>query len=81
MLDDKSGEWLADARKRFGLSQPELARRLGVSRQAVNAWERGKKRISPKRWPLILTVLQDLTTEHEELRQRIAKLLEAWDIH
>ena len=35
-------EKIFQCRKRSGLSQEELAERLGVSRQAVSKWESGK---------------------------------------
>lgn len=39
-MDVETGNRLAEYRKKFGLSQEELADRLGVSRQAVSKWER-----------------------------------------
>jgi len=37
-----------EKRKEFGLTQQELGRRVGVSRQAINAIERGK--FDPSIW-------------------------------
>lgn len=43
MLETKKiGNRIAEARKRFGLSQAELAQRLFISSQAVGKWERGE---------------------------------------
>lgn len=39
------GDRLRDARQRVGLSQPELARLLGKSKQLVSAWEQGRSEI------------------------------------
>jgi DNA-binding XRE family transcriptional regulator len=39
-------------RTRLGLSRPELARLIGVSREGLRQWERGAP-ISPDRWPII----------------------------
>lgn len=35
------GERIRELRERAGFSQSELARRLGISRTSVNAWESG----------------------------------------
>ncbi|PSR17281.1 XRE family transcriptional regulator [filamentous cyanobacterium CCP3] len=42
---------LKQLRQRVGLTQAELARRIGVSNRAVRAWEKGE-------YPPTLTVLQ-----------------------
>jgi len=38
-----AGSLITDARRRAGLSQSELARRAGMPRSVVNAYERGKR--------------------------------------
>ena len=42
------GERLRDLRRRLGLSQEQLARRLGVSFATVNRWESGRTQISAR---------------------------------
>jgi transcriptional regulator with XRE-family HTH domain len=46
--EDSVGERLRHLRRRLGLSQEQLARRLGVSFATVNRWESGRTQISPK---------------------------------
>ncbi len=41
-MDLKTAQRLLDYRKKAGLSQEELAEKIGVSRQAVSKWERGE---------------------------------------
>src|SRR3984957_8485033 len=45
---DSVGEGLKDLRRRLGLSQEQLARRLGVSFATVNRWESGRTQISAR---------------------------------
>jgi predicted ATPase/DNA-binding CsgD family transcriptional regulator/DNA-binding XRE family transcriptional regulator len=45
---DPVGERLKDLRRRLGLSQEQLARRLGVSFATVNRWESGRTQISAR---------------------------------
>jgi len=45
---DSVGERLRDLRRRLGLSQEQLARRLGVSFATVNRWESGRTQISAR---------------------------------
>ena len=52
------GQRIADARERAGLTQPDLARTLGVSTQTVSNWERGKHRLSEERLQAIAQVLR-----------------------
>ncbi|HEY6295278.1 MAG TPA: helix-turn-helix transcriptional regulator, partial [Streptosporangiaceae bacterium] len=51
-------------RTRFGLSQEQLARRLGVSFATVNRWESGRSRPSA-RASLALAELEAATTSRE----------------
>ena len=37
----KIGEKIAEARRRLGMSQQELADKIGVSRQTISRWEQG----------------------------------------
>jgi predicted ATPase/DNA-binding CsgD family transcriptional regulator/DNA-binding XRE family transcriptional regulator len=46
--EDSVGERLRRLRRRLGLSQEQLARRLGVSFATVNRWESGRTQISAK---------------------------------
>jgi predicted ATPase/DNA-binding CsgD family transcriptional regulator/DNA-binding XRE family transcriptional regulator len=46
--EDSVGERLRQLRRRLGLSQEQLARRLGVSFATVNRWESGRTQISAK---------------------------------
>ena len=46
--EDSVGERLRHLRRRLGLSQEQLARRLGVSFATVNRWESGRTQISAK---------------------------------
>jgi transcriptional regulator with XRE-family HTH domain len=44
-IDGRVGRRLADLRKQRGMSQAELARKLGVPQQYVSAYERGRLRM------------------------------------
>ena len=44
-------ELLKQCRKQKGISQAELASKLGVTQQAVGKWESGKSSPTPPRWP------------------------------
>ena len=50
-MNIKFGDKLVRLRKQRGMSQEELAAKLGVSRQAVSKWERGEA--SPDTYNLI----------------------------
>lgn len=42
-IDMRIGSWLADQRKKRGLTMQEVADRLGVTKTAVHYWETGKR--------------------------------------
>jgi len=47
MSTTRFGQWLVDARKAAGMSQAELARRIGVSDTYISAIETGRKTAPP----------------------------------
>lgn len=51
------GKAIRAARKKAKLSQPELGKRLGVSKAAVSQWETGRNMPDPRKLPDILKVL------------------------
>ncbi len=42
VVDIRTGDRLSDLRKKYGLSQEELAEKIDVSRQSISKWERGE---------------------------------------
>lgn len=50
---------LKNRRKQLGLTQQELAARLGITRNSLNRWEMGKHPISPAMEKLIRLVCQN----------------------
>ena len=49
-------ELLKQRRKKQGISQAELASKLGVTQQAVGKWESGKSSPDPSPWPALPSV-------------------------
>jgi DNA-binding XRE family transcriptional regulator len=60
--------WLAAQRKKLGLSQAGIADRLGVTRQTINSWEKG--RTNPGTW-IINDVAELLGVTLERLRYHL----------
>jgi len=58
---------LKEARQRLGISQRELARRLGVSLTTLSAWERRRKRVRFPTW--LLVALDVLAPRIEDERE------------
>ena len=75
------GENLAQARKKNGLSQEEVAEKLGVSRQTVSKWETGEtlpdiqqaKRLSLL-YHLTLDQLVEFDLDCQEIQQAISRV-------
>lgn len=51
------------ARKRIGLSQAELAERMGVTQAAVSHWEQGVTMPTPRQIPILAEVLHTTVSE------------------
>ncbi len=77
------GDNLANARKKSGLSQEQVAERLGVSRQTISKWEtnetlpdiRQSKRLAVL-YGLTLDKLIEFDLEQQEIEQAIDKVSE-----
>jgi DNA-binding transcriptional regulator YiaG len=52
---------LRQARNRLGLTQGELAARLGVARVSVTRWETGERRLPS----MLILALKELDREHD----------------
>lgn len=53
-----NGDELRERRKRLGLTQEELAHLLGVTRQSVFQWERGRNLRRPQMLALALEAIE-----------------------
>ncbi|PHM22776.1 helix-turn-helix domain-containing protein [Xenorhabdus budapestensis] len=64
------GERITVLRKERGITQAELAQKLNVSQQTVQAWEAGRRRIKVSSLPIVAKVfsvsLEDLFGEEPE---------------
>ena len=45
-ISEQVGQLIREARQKKGLTQPELAERLGVTKGAVSAYETGKQNLT-----------------------------------
>ena len=80
MNDYAFGNMLFNLRKRFGISQSELAEMLGVTNKAVSKWETGKSKPTTntirKLAALFKTDVNDLLTmKGEERAMKISKIV------
>lgn len=68
------GERIARLRKEHGITQTQLAERLGVSQQTIQAYESGKRRIQVATLPelarVLVTSLEELFGQPQETTQR-----------
>lgn len=69
-----TGVDLPELRRRVGLSQAELARRLGYTRSALWHWESGRRDIPPEQVLRIVDLLSAAAIEGEEWRRQVAQL-------
>lgn len=51
------GQRIADQRKAQGITQVELAAKLGISQQAMNSFEKGRRRVPVSMLPVIAQTL------------------------
>ena len=56
-------ESIKAARKRVGLSQAELAKRMNVTQAAVSHWEQGITMPTPRQIPILADVLHTTVSE------------------
>jgi ribosome-binding protein aMBF1 (putative translation factor) len=58
MQSNRIGNLLAGARLKAGLSQTQLAEKLGIRQNMISDYERGKRRLSPAMAERIAEILQ-----------------------
>ena len=79
MRDFGFGEFLAKLRKKQGLTQEDLAKRLSVSNKAVSKWENGTARPSIDRVQALSEILgvsiEELLTKKNAKAKKIAKIV------
>lgn len=74
MIDKKIGQKIKQIRKSWGLSQSELAERVGISFQQIQKYEKGSTRISVMRLQQISKALDVNISAFFEEGQRIPKV-------
>ncbi len=77
MINKKIGQRIQEIRKQWGISQIELAERVGVSFQQIQKYEKGITRISVTRLQQVSDALgMDITSffQAEELSPRVSDL-------
>ena len=74
MIDKKIGLKIKQIRKIWGLSQSELAERVGISFQQIQKYEKGSTRISVMRLQQISEALDVNISEFFEEGERIPKV-------
>lgn len=78
--DGSMGSPLRQMRERKGLSQADVARHLGVSRQAVNMWETGTNNPSRRLQGALRDLLGDDEGGTGDIREVISLLREIRDL-
>lgn len=66
-MDLTLGERIRIARTRYGMSQAELARRVGISKTAMNDIERG--RTTDPKWSIVVAIADHLGLKLESLTE------------
>lgn len=64
-----TGDQLRKRRKKFDLTQEQLAGRLNVTANTVARWERGEMKIPAFLDLALKTVARDLASEHNRTKQ------------
>lgn len=80
MNDYAFGNYLYDCRRRAGLTQAQLAEKLGVTNKAVSKWETGKAKPATsliRKLAVVygLTVEQLLNKREEKMKMQISKIV------
>lgn len=77
MIDQKIGQKIKELRKRYGISQIELAERIGISFQQIQKYEKGSTRISVMRLQQISEAFDVKITDFIEEKGKIPKVSDA----
>jgi transcriptional regulator with XRE-family HTH domain len=77
LIDKKIGQKIKEFRKRYGISQIELAERIGISFQQIQKYEKGATRISVMRLQQISEAFDVKITDFIEQREKNSKVSDA----
>lgn len=70
-----SAEELQRLRRRAGLTQTELAERLGTTKGTVNNWEQARCRVPRDKVARVIEIVRQAQAEYDHMRDQVGQLI------